>query len=409
MPLPRPSFRFVRWFAAVWATSLPVVGQPRPVDTAHVTATPGQGVTLAADDGRSSLTLKPRLQLRETFTRAGGTSTNEAQLKTLRLWLQGHALSKALRYGVQLAFGGNDFDGFKDGALKAPASASPVFDAYVEFAAHRDLVLKAGQFLVPFDRARTIREFALAMVDRPGVVGELTLDRDFGVSLSSNDLLGRGLWGYALFLGGGRGRNAFGAYEPSRLATARLSWHPFGAFDEDQESDLARGVKPRLAFGIAAGRSTGVRRQRVTTGDAYAAGAAGYRHAVVDIVFKRAGFSLLAESVWRRADTDTLEATVADKKVKEWTRSGAGRLMQAGYLGQGGYEVVGRWEQLVAHGGTDPKLVDQAATQGRVVALGVNRYFNGHALKLQSDWGWTYGNDFDRGRHVARLQLDATF
>jgi hypothetical protein len=394
----------------LWALGLPARAQNAPPEPVQVTAAPGQGFTFTADDGRGSLTLKPRLQLRDTFTQAGATRTNEAQLKTLRLWLQGHVLSKELRYGVQLAFGGNDFDGFKDGAApKSPTSASPVFDAFVEYAAHRDFVLKVGQFFVPFDRARTIREFALSMVDRPGVVSELTLDRDFGVALSSNDLLGRGAFGYALFLGGGRGRNAFGAYEPSRLATARLTWHPFGAFDEDQESDLTRSASPRLAFGLAAGRSTGVRRQRVTTGDAYTAGTAAYRHAAVDIVFKQAGFSLLAENVWRRADDDTLEATVADKKVKEWTRSGAGRFIQGGYLGKGGVEVVGRWEQLVAHAGTDPRLVEQVASQGRTVAVGLNRYFNGHALKVQTDWGWTYGNDFDRGRHVARLQLDATF
>ncbi len=389
--------------------ALPALAEAAPPAPVEVTAAPGQGVDFTAADGRLSLNIKPRLQLRETVTRAGGATTQEGQLKTLRLTLQGNVLVKELRYGVQLAFGGNDFDGFKDGAVKAPTSASPVFDAFVEYTAHRDLVLKAGQFFVPFDRARTIREFSLAMVDRPLVVNELTLDRDFGLSLSSNDLLGRGAFGYALFVGGGRGRNAFGAAEPSRLATARLTWHPFGAFDEDQESDLSRSSKPRLAFGLAAGRSTGVRRQRVTTGDAWTASTTGYRHAAADLVFKQAGFSLLAENVWRRADDDSLTATIAEKKVQDWTRSGAGRFAQAGWLSSGGVEVVGRWEQLVAHAGTDPKLVDQAATQGRTVALGLNRYFNGHALKLQSDWGWTYGNAFERGRHVARLQLDATF
>jgi hypothetical protein len=375
-------------------------------DVSRVTAVPGQGVTLRSDDGRLSLNIKPRIQLRDTFAAEGGLRTNEVNLRTLRLSLSGQALDPRLRWGVQLALAGNDFDGFKDGELKAPVSASPVFDAFLEYEAHRDLVLKVGQFFVPFDRARTIREFALQFVDRQLPVNELNLDRDIGLALSSNDLLGIGVLGYALFVGGGRGRNAFGAQAPTLLATARATWHPFGSFDEDQESDLARLSRPRLAVGLAAGRSTGVHRQRVTLGVPLTVGEAAYRHAAADLVFKYSGFALLAEALWRRADEDRVGSPGA---AAEWTRSGAGRFVQAGYLGTAGYEVAAKWEQLVAHAGTDPKLVDLVSRQGRTLALALNRYFNGHALKLQSDVGWTYGDDVDRGRLAARLQLDATF
>ena len=377
-------------------------------DVSRVTAVPGQGVTLRSDDGRLSLNIKPRLQLRDTFASEAGRRTNEVNLRTLRLSLAGQALDPRLRWGLQLALAGNDFEGFKDGELKTvPASASPVFDAFLEYEAHRDLVLKVGQFFVPFDRARTIREFALQFVDRQLPVNELNLDRDIGLALSSNDLFGAGVLGYALFVGGGRGRNAFGAQPPTLLTTARATWHPFGAFDEDQESDLTRQPRPRLAVGLAAGRSTGVRRQRVTGGAAFTAGEAAYKHAAADLVFKHSGFSLLAEALWRRADA----ATIGDSPsgTAEWTRSGAGRFVQGGYLGAGGWELAAKWEQLVAHDGTDPKLVDLVRAQGRTVALAVNRYFNGHALKLQSDCGWSYGHDFDHGRLVGRLQVDATF
>ena len=82
---------------------------------------------------------------------------------------------------MQLAFGGNDFEA---------GSSTPLFDAYLEYTRLRDLNVKVGQFFVPFDRLRTIREFALELVDRAQPTVELSLDRDVGVSFSSQDLFG---------------------------------------------------------------------------------------------------------------------------------------------------------------------------------------------------------------------------
>ena len=40
----------------------------------------------------------------------------------------------------------------------------------------------------------------------------------------------------------------------------------------------------------------------------------------------------------------------------------------------------------------------------------MNAYLNGHALKVQLDWAmWFSGDRLDRGTHVVRLQLDASF
>ena len=57
-----------------------------------------------------------------------------------------------------------------------------IYDAFLDWKAHRDISVKAGQFFVPFDRLRTVREFALQMGDRPRPVAELTLDRDYSPS-----------------------------------------------------------------------------------------------------------------------------------------------------------------------------------------------------------------------------------
>ena len=68
------------------------------------------------------------------------------------MYLNGHLLARDLTYQVQLAVADRDY---RDGAK------SPVYDAYLDYRAHRDLQVRAGQFFVPFDRLRTIREYAL--------------------------------------------------------------------------------------------------------------------------------------------------------------------------------------------------------------------------------------------------------
>ena len=366
-----------------------------------VTAAPGRGIVVKTADERFSFGVRARAQFRDTFVHSEDSETNELQVRTLRLILHGNVLAPELRYNIQFAFGGNDFE--RD-------SSSPIFDAFVEYTKVRDLNLRVGQYFVPFDRARTIREFALQFVDRQLVVRELTLDRDIGLMLSSSDLFGLGeRLAYNLFVGEGEGRNRFGPQKLGALLVARLTVRPFGAFDDDQEADLSREKRPRLAIGIAGARNFATNRQSSTFGTTFTAGTVDYTNAAVDVVFKYGGFSLLAEGVWRDANVDSLQGTgPGGAAVQEWTRSGYGYFVQAGMLVLPTVEIVGRWDRLYARGGTDPQLLQLVDTQGRQLAGGVNWYVNGHAFKVQSDFVHVFGRT-GTPRHFIRLQLDASF
>ncbi|WP_437478984.1 porin [Sorangium sp. So ce1014] len=366
-----------------------------------VTAAPGKGFTVRAADDSFSSTIRARVQIRETLTHTAEDDTNEINIKTVRLTTSGHVVSPDLKYNVQLAFGGNDFE--KD-------SASPVFDAFVEYTGIRDLNVRVGQFFVPFDRARTTREFTLQLVDRQIAVRELTLDRDVGLMLSSPDLFGLGgRISYNLFVGGGEGRNRFGGQKHGPLLAARLSFRPFGAFDDDQEGDLSREARPRLAIGVAGAYNHQTNRQNSTYGTTLSLGAADYLHGAADLVFKYAGFSLSAEAVARHAERDSFEGEIDGAPARQWTRSGYGYFVQSGFLLTERVEVAARWDQIFAERGTDPKLVELVDTQGKQVGGGLNYYLNGYALKLQGDYFYIFGKDASEGRHVGRLQLDATF
>jgi hypothetical protein len=395
--------------AGAWAQSQPASPPPesKPASGVTVTAAAGKGLTVATNDGTFSATVRGRVQMRETLTgqeqqdaAVARKWTQETNVRTMRFYLQGHVLNENIKYLVQLAFGGNDFEA---------GSSSPVFDAWVEYTAVRDLNVRVGQFFVPFDRARTIRESSLQLVDRPIIVGELTLDRDVGVMLSSADLFGQGgRLGYNLGVFGGEGRNRFGNANPGLLYVGRFYVRPFGAFDDDVEGDLQRLPKPRLMVGVAAAYNQKTLRQRSTTGTSFTLGGFDYVHGAADAVFKSHGLSVLAEVLFRRSSVPFREGTVEGRATREWSRSGWGYLVQAGYMLNGTLEAVARFDQQQVRSDSDPALITLVSQQGRELGAGLNAYFNGHALKLQGDYAYQFGRA-GVDRHLVRLQLDASF
>jgi hypothetical protein len=366
----------------------------------RLVAEPGKGVTLRSLDGRYSLNVKPRVQIRDTFTH-DTRDLNDLELKTLRLVISGNILSPDLKFFVQLALASGDYE--KD-------SSSPIYDAYVEYTGLRDLSVKAGQFLVPFDRARTEREYGLEFVDRSSMVRELSLDRDVGLTVSSSNLLGwQDRLGYALYLGSGDGKNRTGGQILGPLLIARVMLRPFGAFDDDLEGDLSRERRPRLAIGLAGAYNIHSPRTQSTLGNTFTLGYANYQHAAADMVFKLAGFSFIGEVLVRHAEQANFKGMSGGKPLTEWTRSGYGYLLQAGVMLSRDVQATLRWEQLFAESNTDPSLISTVATQGRQLGAGLNVYLNGHGLKLQADYFYLWGVVLSAARHAVRLQLDATF
>jgi len=373
-----------------------------------VSGAPGKGVTL--ESKRFSLNLKGRIQVRYQLDVAAPDVEEErafeqtAQIGTLRLFFSGHALEPELTYLIQLAVAGRDY---RDGAT------SPVFDAFVDWKAHRDFSLRVGQYFVPFDRLRTVREFALQMADRPRPVAELTLDRDVGITAYSDSFLGDRspvAWRFGVF--GGGGTNLSEGKEPGGLIVGRVELRPLGPIDDDSEGDLERRKDPGLAVGAGWASNMNTNRARSTTGATFAGGVTDHLHAAVDAVFKWRGIALEAEVLHKSASVDAIES-VDDQgsAIVERTRSGYGWVTQASYTFDPPFEVVARLARLYAHEGTDPQLVSEVAARGQELGGALNYYINGHRMKLQADWIALMPPDFAfaAAQHTAHLQFDATF
>lgn len=390
--------------SAPTSAPVPVKAPSKPSTSAQVSAAPGKGLTVKTADGSFAMTVRARLQMRETVASDQSAdepeATSELNIRTVRLVTQGHVRSEELRYSVQLAFGPAEFDA---------ATPTPLFDAWLEYKWKRDLSLRAGQYFVPFDRARTVREFALQLIDRQQVVSEFNLDRDVGVTAFSNDLFGQGeRLSYALGIFGGAGRNRTSGDPLGFLYMARVGYRPMGAFDDDAEGDLSRERRARLALGAAVAYNQETNRSRSTTGATYTLGGFDYLHAAADLVFKYAGISFLGEVMYRSASEDSHTQASEDGDLQEFSRSGWGYVTQAGVMVSEKVEVAARWDQLFAAAGTDPALVRLADERGRELGAGVNLYLNGHLMKLQADYSARYGKE-TAPLHLARLQLDVTF
>jgi len=283
----------------------------------------------------------------------------------------------------------------------------------LEYNAHRDFNVRVGQYFVQFDRLRTVREFALQMADRPRPVGELTLDRDVGLTLFSDRFLGdKSPFAWRIGAFGGGGTNLTLGKKPGALVVGRLELRPLGPIDDDKEGDLERRQVPGLAIGVAVAENINTNRARSTTGATYVGGTTNYLHAAADLVFKWHGWALAGEYLFRKASTDTIDSTdAAGDPLTEYTRSGHGWIAQTSYVFDPPIEVVARISRMYAFEGTDPKYVTETEQFGQEVGGGLNYYFNDHRLKLQADWiaRMPYNFDMSGADHVVHAQVDATF
>lgn len=369
------------------------VGAQSGTGGAVVDAGFGRGVTIRTADDQMSLNIRGRVQVRNTMADTEGDDrigTSEFLIRRMRLLFQGNALGPTLTYYFQFSFA--NLDNESDLRL-------PLRDAYVTWAPARDANLRVGQMKVPFARQRVVSSSALQMVDRSAIVSELNLDRDVGVQLFSRDLFGLGgRLGYAVGLFGGDGRNRLGR-DFGYLYTARVETWPFGQFDDIVEADVARSPKPRLAVAATVGYNQRTNRPRSTIGDPFALGDVNYRHAAADMIFKRSGFSLISEVLYRRAAEELRSTSSA-----VLSRSGWGGYVQAGQMVTSRAEINGRVGRLMPFSGTSVSFEEIDET-----GVGVSYYPRAHNLKVQGDYFQLRAGRANRLAHQVRVQLQLYF
>ncbi len=379
--------QMLAWVAGV-ALAQPAADPVDPMIEAEL----GKGVVLHGNED-FSFQIRGRAQERVTFEKEADLDPTVAfQVRRLRLVLLTKIPAADLQMYVQLGFSPQDME--SDLLI-------PLRDAAVTWSPVRDLNVRVGQMKVPFSRERVVSSSALQFVDRSINNAELTLDRDVGVQLFSNDLFGAGeRLSYTIGVFNGDGRNRV-ADVPGVLAVARIEIRPFGAFDDAYvQADIGRDPQPRLSIGASVARNTNTVRERSTSGGTYEGATFTYDHAEADVMFKAAGFSFLGEGMLRSAD----RAEVVTDGVTETSRSALGWSAAAGFMLSDHLEPAVRVAEVRPLEG-----IGTAIELDREVRVGFNVYFQGHDLKLQTDYGYLGGDVHPDGTHEVRSQLQVYF
>jgi len=362
-------------------------------DTGIVTAALGRGVRIASTDDRFLLNIRARAQLLATAlsdTDAGGDGSITFQARRVRLLFQGHLFGPEWQYYLQLGFSNRDTE--SDLRL-------PLRDAYMTYSGIRDMNIRFGQMKVPHDRQRVNSSSALQLVDRSIVTGEFNLDRDVGIQLFSTDVGGLdGRLAYAVGVFGGDGRNRITG-DFGLLYVGRVSYLPFGGFDDYSEGDHGRAPEPRLALTAGFAYNQNSVRERSTFTGTYQLGSFDFVHANFEALFKMSGFSFSAQAFMRQARGANVLIDPMDPANTETARVGYGAFAQAGYLFNDHLELVARFGEIRPSRSGATALSRQGELGG-----GVNWYFQKHDFKIQLDYFWLYGDGFDEGRHQVRIQ-----
>ncbi len=335
-------------------------------------------------DSVFALNLRFRMQSRAGITTAGGDDLSvdavDLRIRRLRLRLDGHVLARKLRYYVQLNFSRADLD------LEGDVIAQPLRDALVYYFFNPNLYVGFGQGKLPGNRQRVISSGNQQFPDRSIANAAFTLDRDVGMFAYWTIPIGEQLVQLKGALTSGEGRGAL-VGNNGICYTSRLEWLPFGAFANSgdfSEGDLEMEPRPRLSVAAGYSYNDGAMRTGGQLGqELYAPTDMGTY--IADAVLKYQGWAMSAEAFQRDSDRPI---TTSETGAVRFVTAGQGLNVQLSKHFRRHWEIASRYT-IVRPTGEVTAL--RARTEESL--LGINRYLNGHRIKLQwyAGYRWIEG------------------
>lgn len=311
------------------------------------------GLYVQSDDG--NFTLKTNIQVQPQWqlvkTAAGKFST--FQVRRGRVIWSGHAVNPRLTYKLQFEAVGGEGDTVMDAA----AQGGPTLrDAYLNYALRPEFQIWFGQGKVPFNREELTSSSKLQFVDRSVSNESFTFARDLGLQLHGVVADQRVEWAVFAF-NDGVNRNRRNSNDEFLLG-ARAVWHVLGHHGYAM-SDVDQSAAPQLAWGVAGNYN------RLGVGEAASGAEATVYAATTDVAFKWAGWSAHIEG--------------------HWLKDATSRQTVYGGLAQFGYFIMPEHLEVVARGAA---VLPKGATKGYEFGGGVNYFFQGHRLKIQTDYAF---------------------
>lgn len=339
----------------------------------------GEGVGISDKDSLFLLNIRFRIQNRlnymhgESFMDAESALAATAEIRRLRLRLDGFLFYPELIYVIQL--------GFSDPDIRSSTSTTPslIKDAALFYRFSKNFTIGVGKTNLPRNRSNVMSSGDLEFVSRSLLSSTFGLNRDFGFQVYYYNNIGNVYYSLRGALSAGTGE--FISEERDGLAyTGRFEILPFGRFTNNGdyfEADLEREDKPKLSVGVSYNHSRAVQR----TGNdrrSFLFSPRDLNALLSDFIFKYRGVSLSGEFINRQAPQGSL--TTGQNNDTSYVYAGRGRNLQAGFLFGNNYQVA------IRNTVTQPRQ-DLHILVGRVSenTVSFSRYIRGHRFKIQAD------------------------
>lgn len=372
-------------------------------------------VSFQTADTSMNIVLNARMQNRLDVTNQYSETLRptEAQFQTrrFRLKAKGFLVGPRLKFKMELAFSKSDL------RQQMGEWGNNLYDAYFTYDLTNSLAVRFGQFKLPGNRQRVISSGNLQLIDRSPVNSAFNLDRDIGLMLLYEQQLDQAFFRYNVSLSNGEGRDILSSrYRSNRgelnlAITQRAEFLPFGAFTNRGdyfEGDLMREEKPKLS--LAAGyyyNNDAIRSQGQLGLPLYEA--RDINSFFADLIYKHRGWSIMAE--FNQMDSPDpitfLEGAPGAEDLFSAVRSGMGYMIQAGYLFPSFWEIAARYSEVIP----ENEVLGFQQTESETL-LGINKYFRGHYIKVQTDVGYVYDAGMEPGLESYwrwRLQMELGF
>lgn len=341
----------------------------------------GDGIGVVAPDSSISLNFNINLQNRMDFATVSTDDLSigdfSAQIKRFRMKFSGFIMNPQITYKIQLAMAPRRVSNLTLG--QAPRV---MYDAVFYYQFNNGFKLGFGQTALPGNRQRINSSTSFQMVDRSRANSVYNLDLDFGLhgtyKINQNGKQPLTLHGAITT---GEGQNWVVVDEKGLSYTGRLDWYPLGTFISNgayKESDLEWHPQPRLMAGISYNYNDDAQRTGGQRGDLLSE----YRDIstlFADFILKYQGWSFQGGYYLR--DTENPIVPQSDEIANNFVHIGEGYNFQFGKYFRSKWEVAGQIATV-----TPGDEISEIASETRDWTIGLNRYINGRAIKLQADF-----------------------
>lgn len=364
----------------------------------------GKGLGMTSADSIFQLNIRFRMQNRVTvYEREDEETSYDAQIRRLRLRLDGYVGSPQFQYVLQLSFAPGDV-----GKIEEGKNINIIRDAAITYKPNKNWNFIFGQTKIPGNRQRVNSSGALQLTDRSINNASFNIDRDFGFqAYYLNEKKDKFSYNIKTALTSGNGRNI--SQEDTNVAiSTKLELLPFGTFSkggEYFEGDLAREKKPKLMISGAYHQNNDSWNDKGQLGEEIYE-ARDLKSVFVDAILKYQGWSGMFSYMSRNTDNPlTTKLDENNQLQTAFVYAGEGNDYQLSYTFPSKWEIIGRYSrQNVAS-----EIYQLNIPNTKQHSIGITKYIWEHAFKIQTEFTYDKLHFYDgtnKNNWYVRFQIE---